>query len=573
MRYGERRPELSDAGKKDKNPMDMNKQFESALADYNQGKVSEAESILKEIVRTQPDRTDALYLLAEISYGSGNYDAALRYLSNAIQYDPGNAEAYGNLGFILQGKGRFDDAVKCYQKAIELDPNLLQAYMNLGNTFKEKGLFDDAVLYFQKALQICPDLPDAYSNIGITLLKTKQPDKAVGFCQKAVQLAPHDVNMYYNLGIALQENGRLDEAVTCYEKASQLAPCDAEIYNNLAFALQENRRPYEAIPYYRKALGLQPDYATARWNLALALLLTGNFREGWREYEWRWGTKYLSSSKRNFEQPLWTGPDIKGLTILLHAEQGLGDTFQFIRYAPLVAGRGAKVIFECYGHMASLMHSVEGIHQVIVSGEELPAFDVHCPLLSLPLAFDTTLETIPAAIPYISADISLADKWKDLLKHDNSKLKIGIVWAGNPGFKQNRYRNIPLHFFVPVAGLPGVTLYSLQKGEEAGMAKDPPGDMKLVDYTSGINDFSDTAAFIENLDLVISVDTAVAHLAGAIGKPVWTLLPYSPEWRWLMYREDSPWYPTMRLFRQSSHMDWQSVIDGVIRELRCKITG
>jgi len=550
----------------------MNKQFESALADYNQGKVSEAESILKEIVRAQPDRTDALYLLAEISYGSGNYNAAVRYISEAIQYDPGNAEAYSNLGFILQGKGRLDDAVKCYQKAIELDPNLLQVYMNLGNTFKEKGLFDDAVLYFQKALQICPDLPDAYSNIGITLLKTKQPDKAVGFCQKAVQLAPHDVNMYYNLGIALQENGQLDEAVTCYEKASQLAPRDAEIYNNLAFALQENRRPYEAIPYYRKALGLKPDYATARWNLSLALLLTGNFREGWREYEWRWGTKYLSSSKRNFEQPLWTGSDIKGLTILLHAEQGLGDTFQFIRYAPLVAARGAEVILECHGQLASLMGSVDGIYRVFVRGEELPSFDVQCPLLSLPLAFDTTLETIPAIIPYISADISLADKWKDLLKHDNSKLKIGIVWAGNPGFKQNRYRNIPLHLFAPVAGLSGVTLYSLQKGEDAGMAKDPPGDMKLVDHTAKINDFSDTAAFIENLDLVISVDTAVAHLAGAMGKPVWTLLPFSPEWRWLMDRGNSPWYPSMRLFRQSSHMDWQSVIDGVIQKLRCKIT-
>jgi tetratricopeptide (TPR) repeat protein len=573
MWYGERQPELSNADKEDKNTMDLNEQLESAIADYNQGKVLEAESILKEIVRAQPDSTDALYLLAEISYGSGNYDAAVRYISEAIQYDPGNAEAYSNLGFILQGKGQLDDAVKCYQKAIELNPDLLQAYMNLGNTFKEKGRFDDAVRYYQKVLQICPDSPDAYSNLGITLLKARQPDKAVVFCQKAVQLAPHDVNMYYNLGIALQENGQLDEAVTCYQKASQLAPSDAEIYNNLAFALQENRRPYEAIPYYRKSLSLQPDYATAHWNFSLALLLTGNFREGWREYEWRWETKYLSSSKRNFEQPLWTGSDIKGLTILLHAEQGLGDTFQFIRYAPFVAGRGAKVIFECYGHMASLMRSVEGIHQVIVYGEELPAFDVHCPLLSLPLAFDTILETIPAKIPYISADISLTGKWKDRLKHDDAKLKIGIVWAGNPGFKQNRYRNIPLHFFIPVAELPGVTLYSLQKGEEAAMAKDPPWDIKLVDYTGDINDFSDTASFMENLDLVISVDTAVAHLAGAMGKPVWTLLPFSPEWRWLLDREDSPWYPTMRLFRQSSRGDWKSVIDRVIQELRRKITG
>jgi tetratricopeptide (TPR) repeat protein len=544
--------------------MSIDEKYELAVQYYEKGKLSEAEHTLKEIVRSQPDSTAALYLLAEISYGSENYDAAVRYLREAIRYDPANAEAYSNLGFILQGKGQPDDAVTCYQRAIELDPDLLQAYMHLGNTFREKGRFDDAVRYYQKALQICPDLPDAYSNIGITLLKAKQPDKAVVFCQKAVELAPHDVNMYYNLGIALQENGQLDEAVTCYQKASQLAPCDAEIYNNLAFALQENRRPYEAIPYYQKALSLRPDYATAHWNFSLALLLTGNFREGWKEYEWRWGTKYLLSSKRDFGQPLWTGSDIKGLTILLHAEQGLGDTFQFIRYAPLVAGRGAKVIFECYGHMASLMRSVGGIHQVVVRGEELPAFDVHCPLLSLPLAFDTTLETIPATIPYISADPSLTGKWKDRFKNDESKLKIGIVWAGNPGFKQNRYRNIPLHFFIPVAGIPGVTLYSLQKGEEA---ENPPVGMVLLDYTSEIDDFSDTASFIENLDLVISVDTAVAHLAGAMGKPVWTLLPFSPEWRWLMDREDSPWYPTMKLFRQPSHGNWEAVISDVAGEL------
>ena len=552
--------------------MDMNDKFETALAHYEQGKVPEAERILKEILRSQPDSTDALYLLAEISYGSGNYDAAVRYIRQAIQYDPGNAEAYSNLGFILQGKGQLDDAVKCYQKAIELNPDLLQAYMNLGNTFKEKGRFDDAVSYYQKALQICPDLPDVYSNLGITLLKARQPDKAVVFCQRAVQLAPNDVNMYYNLGIALQENGQFEEAVACYHKASQLAPHDAAIYNNLAFALQENRRPYEAIPYYQKALSLQPDYATAHWNLALALLLTGNFREGWKEYEWRWETEYLSSSKRNFKKPMWTGSDIKGLTILLHAEQGFGDTFQFVRYAPLVAALGAEVVLECHKQSASLMGSVDGICRVLVRGEELPSFDVQCPLLSLPLAFDTTLETIPSKLPYMSADVSLTDKWKELLKHDDSKLKIGIVWAGNPGFKQNHYRNIPLHFFVPLAGLPGVTLYSLQKGEEAGTAKDPPVDMKLVDYTSEINDFADTAAFIENLDLIISVDTAVAHLAGALGKPVWTLLPFSPEWRWLMEREDSPWYPTMRLFRQSSHGDWRPVIDRVIQELRRKIT-
>jgi len=546
----------------------MDEKFALALADYNQGKVFEAERMLKEIVEAQADHTDAFYLLAEISYHAGHPDDALRNLKKALQYGPENAEACVNIGFILQGKKQFDEAIEFYEKAIHLNAALFEAYINLGNIFTEKRQFGEAILNYQKAIQVEPLSPDAYSSLGIALLKAERYNEAVICCRKALELAPQNADMHYNFGIALQEQGILDDAITCYRKASEMNPGDAETLNNLAFALQENRRPHEALPYYRKALQLDPGYTTAHWNLSLALLLTGNFREGWREYEWRWGTKYLLSSKRDFAQPLWDGSDLKGRTILLHAEQGFGDTFQFVRYAPLVAGLGANVVLECQKPVAALMQSVGGIQHVIARGEELPAFDIHCPLLSLPLAFDTTLETVPATVPYISADSSLSAKWRDRLKDDDSEMKIGIAWAGNPGFKQNRYRNIPLHFFIPVAGLPGVSLYSLQKGEESAMANNPPGQMKVVDYTGDINDFSDTAAFMENLDLIISVDTAVAHLAGAMGKRVWTLLPFSPEWRWLLEREDSPWYPTMKLFRQSSKGDWASVIDRVVQELR-----
>ena len=512
-----------------------------------------------------------LYLLAEISYHSGCLDDALQNLRKALQYAPENAEACVNIGFILQGKNQLDEAIEFYQKAIQLNDSFFEAYISLGNIFMKKGQFNKAIINYQIALRIEPLSPDAYSSLGTALLKAERYNEAVICCQKALELAPQNADMHYNFGIALQEQGRLDEAIACYRNASGMSPGDAEILNNLAFALQENRQPHEALSYYRKALLLNPGYTTAHWNLSLALLLTGNFREGWKEYEWRWGTEYLLSSKRTFGQPLWDGSDIKGRTILLHAEQGFGDTFQFVRYAPLVAKSGAKVILECQKPAAALMHSVEGIERVIVRGEELPAFDMHCPLLSLPLAFDTTLDTIPATVPYISGDASLSAKWRNRLKHDGSNIKIGIVWAGNPGFKQNHYRNIPLHFFMPVAGLPGVSLYSLQKGEESAMATNPPGQMKIVDYTGDINDFSDTASFMENLDLIISVDTAVAHLAGAMGKRVWTLLPFSPEWRWLLDRDDSPWYPTMRLFRQSSHNNWGSAIERVVKELRREI--
>jgi len=541
--------------------------FEKASKKYDEGNLSRSEDILLEIVRDQPDNTDAFYFLSELSFRRGDYDSAAQYIRNALQYDPENAEAYCNLGFILREAGRFDDAEQCYLKALQLNPHLPEAHLSLGNVYKEKEQFEDAIRVYQKALQLDPDAPEVYSNLGIACQKAGRFAEAVVYSLKAVALNPDGANMHYNLGIALQENGQLEEAIQCYQKASQLAPDDAGVYNNLAFALQENRRPYEAIPYYRKAIQLAPDSATAHWNLSLALLLTGNFREGWKEYEWRWGTQYLAASRRNFAQPLWGGEDIEGRTILLHAEQGFGDAIQFIRYAPLVAERGSRAVLECSRELATLLQSVKGIGQVVVRGEELPAFDLHCPLLSLPLAFDTTLETVPAAVPYLAADAESIGKWKAKISQDSAKMKIGFAWAGNPGFKQNRYRNIPLAFFVPLTEIPGVAFYSLQKGEEAEEAKNPPGEMRLFDHTKDIRDFSDTAALIENLDLIISVDTAIAHLAGALGKPVWTLLPFSPEWRWLLDREDTPWYPTIRLFRQSSFGDWRSVLDRVRQEL------
>ena len=548
--------------------MDISEKFESAREKYNQGNLSQAENLFKEILSVQPDDIDALYFLAEISYRLGNYESAVQHIKNALLYDPTNAEAYNNLGFILQDGGKFDEAVQCYQKAIEINPNLPDAYINLGNVLKEKKQFDEAVQCYQKALELNPALTDAYVNLGIALQKAGRFEEAVIYCQKAVQMNPGDADMHYNLGIALQEKGRFDEAITSYLRALKLTPNDAEMYNNLAFALQENRRPFEAIPYYQKALQLNPAYATAHWNMSLALLLTGNFEEGWREYEWRWKTEYLASSYRDFKEPLWDGSDISGRTILLHAEQGFGDTIQFIRYVPLVARRGAKIIFECPKELASLLESVDGIKQIIVRGEELPAFDVHCPLLSLPLVFDTRLDTIPAGVPYIASDDKLITRWKEKIRNDNSKIKIGLAWAGNPGFKQNHYRKCPLGKFSPLLQILGTAFYSLQKGGEANETKNLSVDMKVVDYSDEILDFSDTAAFIDNLDLVISVDTAVAHLAGALGKPVWTLLPFSPEWRWLLDREDSPWYPSMKLFRQSSFGDWDSVMERVAAELQ-----
>ena len=548
--------------------MNTEERFQAAVERYDSGDLIAAAVILKEILSVHGSNTNALYLLAEISYRLGNLDDALEYLKMTLRYGPQSAEVFSNIGFILHGSNQLDQAIEFYEKAVHLNEELFEAYLSLGNIFREKGLNDKAVTHYRRALELNPESPDAHSGLGIALLSTGNYEEAVTYCRKAAELSPHNADLHYNLGIALQEHGRLNEAIECFRISLEMDPSDASACNNLAFALQENRQPQEALPYYRRALQYDPGYATAHWNLSLALLLTGNFSEGWREYEWRWETEYLSSSKRSFSQPLWKGSDIKGATILLHTEQGFGDTFQFVRYAPLVADQGVNVILECREQVASLMRGVRGIHRVVVRGEELPAFDFQCPLLSLPLAFDTTLETVPGGVPYISADISLTRKWEARFRHDPSRMKIGVVWAGNPGFKQNRYRNIPLSCLAPISEVEGVTLYSLQKGDDAASATTTPPGMRLVDYTSEIRSFSDTAAIISNLDLVVAVDTAVAHLAGAMGKPVWTLLPFSPEWRWLLDRTDSPWYPTMRLFRQASHGDWTSVIDHLLQELR-----
>ncbi len=416
------------------------------------------------------------------------------------------------------------------------------------------------------AYEISP-AAEAYYNLGVSLHERGQLDKAIQLYQMAVAHEPNFAEAYLNLGIVFKEKGQPDEAIQCCKKAIEIRPDYAMAYYNLGNAYVLKGQFDEATKFYQKAIEINPDYAEAHWNIALLNLLSGNFKEGWKGYEWRLELEDVSP-KRNFLQPLWDESNISGRIILLHAEQGFGDTIQFIRYAPLVAQRGAKVIVECQKELTTLLKNVGGIQDIIAHGEQLPEFDVHCPLLSLPLVFGTTLETIPEKIPYISADPTLVKKWREKIVLDNSKFKIGLVWAGDPRLKDDRTRSCSLEIFAPLTQFEDVIFYSLQKGEAANQAKNPPKNMKLIDYTDEINDFSDTAALIENLDLIISIDTAVAHLAGALGKPVWTLLPFVPDWRWMLNREDSPWYPTMRLFRQPSPGDWEPVIGRIVKELK-----
>jgi len=448
------------------------------------------------------------------------------------QTDISKAADYYDQGIAFQNKGQLDEAIQCYQKTIELNKNNASAFYNLGVAFQKKGQIDKAILYYEIAIGLNQEFSEAH----------------------------------YNLGIAYKEKNLLDEAIICFQRVLQLKPENAAAYYNFGNIFVAKGQFNDAMQHYQKTIEINPNYAEANWNIALINLMLGNFKEGWKGYEWRWELKDVVD-KRRFSQPLWDGSYIKEETVFLYAEQGFGDTIQFIRYAPLVAQRGTKVIVECQKELVLLLKNVVGIHRIIAHGEELPDFDIHCPILSLPEIFGTDLTNIPAKIPYIPAEPSLIQEWHNRIASNNSEYNVGLVWSGDPSFKDSNLKSCSLKSFAPLAQAANITFYSLQKGDASEQARNVPEGMKLIDYTDKFHDFSDTAAIIKNLDLIISIDTAVAHLAGALGKPVWTLLPFIPDWRWMLNRNDSPWYPTMRLFRQPSRGDWESVIALIAKEL------
>jgi FKBP-type peptidyl-prolyl cis-trans isomerase 2/lipoprotein NlpI len=428
-----------------------------------------------------------------------------------------------------------------------------------GNVVQDKGQLDEAIPLYQQAIKLNPKHSGAFYNLGVVFQKLGQIDKAIVYYEIAIGLTQNLIEAHHNLGIAYKDKGQFDEAIICFQRVLQLQPDHANAYYNLGNTLVAKGQFTEAMQCYRKAVEINPGHADAHWSIGLIHLRLGHFDDGWKAYEKRWELKDVMVKPR-FEQPEWDDQRIDGLTILLYAEQGLGDTIQFVRYVPFVAERGAKVIVECQKELVSLLTNTAGVSQVVAKGEQYPDFDIHYPLLSLPLRFGTTAGTIPSKIPYINTNPALVQKWRSKIGSDNSPVKVGLVWAGNPKLKFGHSRSCSLGAFAPLADRDDVSFYSLQVGDASGQAKDAPAGMQLVDYTGEIKDFADTAAFIQNLDLIISVDTAAAHLAGALGKPVWTLLPFVADWRWMLEREDSPWYPTMRLFRQPAPADWESVI-------------
>jgi Flp pilus assembly protein TadD len=564
-----------------------------------------AEDHIKQAIAKAPRRPDFHNNLGLVLNQLGRPAEAGTALTTALRLNPKYPDALNNLGIALAAQGRHAEAVAIYRKALKLQQNYPDACNNLGLAYKALGKLPEAEARFRAALTFKADFAEAHGNLGIVLAAQGKAPEAEASYRAALRLQPTNRQALNNLGVLLSDGGRwsaaeaplrdalrLDpdaadayrnlgavlthlkragEAEPLLRLATRLAPGSAEGHFNLGAALHDLRRLGEAEAAYREALRLRPDFAEAHNNRAYSLLLAGRYAEGWPEYEWRWRTKHMAGGARGFGAPQWRGEPLEGRTLLVHAEQGLGDSIQFCRYVPLIFGAG-RVIFEVQPPLKRLMASLPGPIEVVAQGDALPRFDLHCPLMSLPLAFGAIMETIPASTAYLAPDPGDAARWRRRVAALSGG-RVGLVWAGNSHLGHPEFaavdarRSIGLADMAPLADLAGVSFVSLQKGPPSTQAANPPAGMALTDFTAELEDFADTAALIDSLDLVITVDTSVAHLAGALGKPVWVLNRYDTCWRWLLNRNDSPWYPTVRLFRQPAPGDWDSVMRSVAMAL------
>jgi Flp pilus assembly protein TadD len=552
------------------NPKEASYHCNMGIALKQHERLDEAVACFRTALDLRPDYAEAHNNLGIALKEQARLDEAIACHRKAIDLAPTYAGAHNNLGNALKDQGRLDEAIACYRRAIGLAPNYPGAHNNLGVALKQQARLDDAIACFRKAIALNPSYSEAHNNLGIALKEQARPDEAIASFRMALDLEPDFSEAYNNLGTVLGEQARQDEAVACYRRAIDLRPGFAEAHNNLGTALRAQERLDDAVACFRRAIDLNADYAEAHNNLALALLTRGDLAAGWEEYEWRWKMPRLVRTRPDFAQPQWHGEPAEGQTLLIHAEQGFGDTIQFCRYAPLAVGRGLRVIMEVQKPLIRLLRSLPGVEEVVAQGEALPRFDLQCPMLSMPLALGTTLASVPGAGSYLHADPAQVAAWHArLAAMGNQGRRIGLAWAGNPRSHipaeaaADRRRSIAPTRLLPLFQMPGLHFFSLQKD-----GPDAPGHFPLTDCMGEIGDFADSAALIANLDLVIAVDTAVAHLAAALGKPVWMLDRFDPDWRWLTGRRDSPWYPTLRIYRQPRPGDWDAVLAEVVGDLR-----
>jgi len=497
--------------------------FQQALIFHKQGQFAQALALYEEILKSAPKHVDSLHLLGVIACQTQNFRQSVELINRAIEILPNNAAFYSNRGNALQELNQLDDAVESYDCAILLNPDYAEAYSNRGNVLQKLKRLEDAVESHDRALALNPYFADAYFNRGNVFQELNQFDYAIKSYNQAIVLNPEFIDAYYSRGNALKE------------------------LNHLAAAVES----------YNQAIALKPDYADAQLNKALALLMDREFDNGWKLYEWRWSNEKAKLRKRNFTQSLWLGKEsLKGKTIFLHSEQGFGDTIQFCRYTKLVAELGARIIIEVEKPLVGLLQDLAGVADLLEKGSILPPFDYHCPLMSLPLAFNTNIDSIPYSGKYLRSNKSKLTYWASKLG-EKQTLRVGLVWSGNAEYKNDKHRSILLADLIK--HLPLHCQYvSLQKEVREIDKSALNSNANILHFGDELNDFADTAALCECMDIVISVDTSVAHVSGAIGKETWLLLPFCPDWRWMLDRDDSPWYPSVKLYRQSNIGDWGS---------------
>jgi tetratricopeptide (TPR) repeat protein len=536
------------------------------------GRHADALASYDAVLALRPVDVRALYGRGNALAALGRHEPALAAYEQVLRMHPADAGAHVNRGNVLLSLGRSDEALACYDCALALEPGNPVALANRASALLALDRPAEALAASDAALRSDADSTQAHNSRGCALLALKRPEEGLACLDRVLARRPDDAEALNNRAAALLDLARTEDALACVERVLARSPDHVPALNNRGLALFELARFPEALSEFARAIMLDPAYAPARVNDAHCRLLLGDFVDGWRALEHRWRTSQYRVARREFAKPQWRGDQpIAGRTVLLHAEQGLGDTVQFCRYAEMVAERGASVVLEAPPVLHPVLASLAGATRLVQRGVALPAFDLHCPLLSLPLAFDTRLTDVPARVPYLRAPPEAVRLWRDRLR-GLPRPYVGLAWAGNPAHGNDRRRSLALERIANLLSAPA-QFVSLQRDLRDGDAERLPRLPQLAHFGEALTDFGETAALIESLDLVISVDTAVAHLAGAMGKPVWILLPVVPDWRWLLDREDSPWYPTARLFRQTAAGDWDGVLRRVEGALRQRFPG
>lgn len=534
------------------------------------GDIDAAIENFSEAIRLQPDFAAAHYNLGNAFSLKGDKTAAADAYRSAISHREDYAEAWNNLARLLNDGGHHAEALEACLEGLKHTPDNPHLRNNTGNAYQGLGRLAAAGEQYRRAIEKAPDMSEAYSNLGVVLKEAGELDAAVEIHHKAVQLAPTDTGALNNYGASLQAASRIEDAVATFRQALEIDPNGLVTHINLGTALMDRNDVDAAIDVFTRVVediplgDTTPEHALAHKNLGLSLMLKGDYAAGGRHYAWRWDTREFTA--RDLETPIWGGEDLKGERVLVLGEQGFGDAIQFARFAEAIAARGGTALWETPAPLAELLSTATGVDQVVVEGEPLPTHDLHIPMFDLLAALSVETDTLPGRVPYLGADPTRAERWEDRIP-ETGRLRVGLVWAGRPTHRNDRNRSIDLEILKPLLHLPAADFYALQVGERAGDITRTGLQHDLIDLSPRLQDFADTAAAIAQLDLIISVDTSVVHVAGALGQPAWVLIPFAPDWRWGLGRSESPWYPSLRLWRQDSPGDWTGVIDNIARAL------